>query len=325
MFSLFPAHRPRIGVSVRAHALDLVEIRRRWRKPPLLRRVAARPLPPGLLTPSCAAPNIVDQETFTKELRALLEGVRDRAVAVDLPLASATLGLFGFDTFPPSTTEQDSLLRWRFRQEEHVAANDLHLVSRVFGVGGPHVEGTAVSVLAVAVRQSVLQQYHQAFDTAGLLPVSVGFSTLNLFDFYREVMPQSRECFFAHRTGETLIVLAIHDGRPVFLRTKPVRRSHVDLKAELVKTLQFFDSQFPHETSSGATTSSPFYVVDELAGLHQTPEPMELPSSEVWTPTSNPHWTVAVTRVDWSIVPVATSLPIPAHPPFGALAGVLAS
>ena len=310
---------------MRAHALDLVEIRRRWRRPSLLRRLASRPLPPGLLTPSFAAPNIADQETFAKELRALLEGVRDRTVAVDLPLASAAVALFGFDTFPHATTEQDTLLRWCFRQEEHVTANDLHLVSRVFGAGGPNVEGTAVSVLAVAVRHSVLHQYHQAFETAGFLPVSVGFSTLNFFDFYREVIPQSREIFFAHHTGETLIVLAIQDGRPVFLRTKPVRRSHVDLKAELVKTLQFFDSQFPHETSSGETASSPFYVVDELASLQQIPEPMELPSSEVWTPTSNPYWTVAVTRVDWSTVPMATSLPNPAHPPFGALAGVLAS
>lgn len=325
MHSLFPVHRPRIGVSLRGHALELVEIRRRWRRPPRLHRLASRPLAPGLLTPSFTAPNIADQETFTKELRALLEGVRDRAVAVDLPIASAAVALFGFDACPTSTTEQDALLRWRFRQEEHVAANDLLLVSRIFGPGRPAIGTKAVSVLAVAVRDSVLRQYHQAFETAGLLPVSVGFSTLNLFDCYRAIMPQSRELFFAHRTAEALIVLAIQDGRPVFLRTKPVRRSHADMKPELIKTLQYFDSQCPHEAASEETASSPLYIVDELASLPQATDQMNEPSLEVWAPTSNPHWTVTVARVDWSTAPLATSLAVPEHPPFGVLSGVLAS
>lgn len=323
MFSLFPVHRPRIGISVRSHALDLVEVWRRWRQPPLLRRLASRLLPPGLLTLSFAAPNMADQETFANELKALLEGVRDRAVAVDLPLASAALGLFAFDTFPTATTEQDALLRWRFRQEEHIAANDLHLVSRVFGSNNSNIGAKAVSVLALAMRRSVLHQYHQAFEIAGLLPVSVGFSTLNLFDFYRTIMPHSRELFFAHHTNEALTVLAVLEGRPVFLRTKPVRRSHADLRSELIKTLQFFDSQFPHK--QGETISSPLYVVDEQASLQQPSRQITEPGAEAWMPTGNPHWTVAVTRVDWSTMPVATSLPVSTHLPYGALAGVLAS
>ena len=325
MFSLFPVHRPRIGVSLRGHALDLVEVRRRWRRPPLLRRLVSRPLPPGLLTPSFNALNIADQATFTKELRALLEGVGDRTVAVDLPLASAALGLFTFDTFPTSAAEQEALLLWRFRQDEHVVGNDLSIVSRAFGPGTPNGGTKAVSVLAVALRDSVLRQYHQAFETAGLLPVSVGFSTLNLFDFYRASMPQGREFFFAHRTAEALIVLATQDGRPVFLRTKPLRASTADLKLELIKTLQFFDSQFPHEAATGETASSPLYIVDELANLQPAHEQMTKPSVDVWTPTNNPHWTVAVTCADWSAAPIATSLSVPAHPPFGALAVVLAS
>jgi len=323
MFSLFPVHRPKIGISVHTRALDLVEVRRRWRQPSLLRRLASQPLPPGLLTPSFTALNITDQEVFKKELQALLIGMRDRTVAIDLPLPSAALGLFMFDTFPTAPAEQDALLRWRFRQEEHVTTNDLHLASRVFGAGKLNGGSQAVSVLAVAVRECVLRQYHQAFESAGLLPVSVGFSTLNLFDFYWPSMPQSRECFFAHRTAEALRLIAIDDGRPVLLRVKPAGRSPIDLKAELIKTLQFFDSRFPHAPVTEGSCSSPLFIVDELDGSRQTGEQTNVLSPEVWTPTGNPHWTITVTYVNWLTVPKAKGIATPLYPPFGALAGAL--
>ena len=322
MFSLFPVHRPRIGISVRARALDLVEIRHRWGRLPLVRRLRSRPLPPGLLTPSCTMPNVSDHETCVRELQALLEGVRERMVAIDLPIASGTLGLFHFETFLKSRVEQDALLRWRFRQEEHVVANDLHVVSQVFESCEQGNPATSVSVLAVAIRQSVVDQYHRVCEAAGLLPVSMGFSTLHLIDLYRRVMPATSEAFFAHRTAEALLVLAFRNGRPVFLRVKPLRRANVELKSELISTLQFFDSQFPHRSTSSGAACSPLYLVDEGSPSAKVGTSA---SPEVWTPTETPDWTVEVTRVNWSTAPIASTLSVTEPPPFGALAGVLTS
>lgn len=322
MLSLFPVHRPRIGVSFRTHGLDLVEIQHRWGRPPLVRRIRSRPLPPGLLTPSCTTPNVSDHETCVRELLALYEGVRDRTVAIDLPIACGTLGLFYFETFPQSRAEQDVLLRWRFRQEEHVVPNDVHVVSQVFESRGQGSPTTSVSVLAVAIRQSVLDQYHRICDAAGLLPVSMGFSTLHFIELYRRVMPATSEVFFAHRTADAVLVLGFQRSCPVLLRVKPLRRANVDLKSELISTLQFFDSQFPHGTTSSEATCSPLYIVDEGASSAKVGSP-SLP--EVWTPTDNPDWTVEVTRVQWSTAPMASTLSVTEPPPFGALAGVLAS
>jgi len=62
--------------------------------------LAARPLLTGLLTPSAASPNISDPAALATELAALLAGRRDRAVAIDLPIACGTLVLTHFETFP---------------------------------------------------------------------------------------------------------------------------------------------------------------------------------------------------------------------------------
>ena len=322
MFSLFPVHRPRIGLSLRAHALDLVEVQRRWRRPPLVRRLVSRPLPPGLLTPSCTTLNVSDHEACVRELQALLEGVRDRTAAIDLPIACGTLGLFHFETLPQSRAEQDAMLRWRFRQEEHMVANDLIVISQIFESRGQGSSATSVSVLAVAIRQSIVDQYHRVCEAAGLLPVSMGFSTLHLVDLYRRVMPVRSEAFFAHRTADALLVLGFQNSRPVFLRAKPLRRANVELKSELIGTLQFFESQFQYRATSSEAVSSPLYIVDEGApsaklGIPAVPE--------VWTPTANTDRRVEVTRVNWSTAPIANTLSVTAPPPFGALAGVLAS
>lgn len=320
MFSLFPAHRPRIGVSVRAHALDLVEVRRRWGRPPVVRRVLSRPLPDGLVTPSATAPNLNDPDAFAKELNALCEPVRDRAVAVDLPMACGTLGLFHFETFPTSPAEQDALLRWRYRQDEHLVGTDLRVVFRVFRTTVPGAGSAAIAVLAVAIKRSVVDQYYQVCEATGLLPVSMGFSTLHLIDLYRSVMPKSDESFFAHRTAETLIVVGFREGRPALLRVKPLRRADIQLQMELLRTLRYCDGEFPH--AAAETVDSPLYLVEE--GVAPLPAALNLDSA-VWTPTENPCWTVTITRAQWSTAPIAGRVPAPERPPFGALAGVLAS
>jgi hypothetical protein len=321
MFSLFPVHRPRIGVSIRARALDLVEVRRRWGRPPIVRRFITRPLPDGLVAPSATALNITDGEAFAKELNALCEPVRDRTVAVDLPMACGTLGLFHFETFPPSPAEQDALLRWRFRQSEHLGATDLHVVSRSFRSSPPSTGPGPVAVLAVAIKQGVLAQYREACEAADLLPVSMGFSTLHLIDFYRPTMPKSDESFFAHRTAEALIVLAFRQGQPAFLRVKPLRRTDVDLERELLLTLRCFDSEFPH--AAAETVTAPLYIVEERVA--PLPAAQMASPPEVWTPTENSAWTITVTRAHWNTAPVVTRVPAPEHLPFGALAGVVAS
>lgn len=319
MFSLFPIHRPRLGISIRAHALDLVEVRRGWGRAPTVTRVATRPLPAGLLTPNATIPNISDPATVAKELVALLDGVRDRAVAIDLPMACGTLALHHFERFPAVRTEQEALIRWRLRQEEHLTAPDLALLWQVFDStesGNP-----AVSVLSVAIKPSLLAQYHQVCEAAGLIPVSMGWSTFHLLELARLTLSTlSEDVYVAHRTAEALIVLGFRHGCPVCLRVKPWRRAAGDLHSELLQTLRYFAQQGPPSKWTTARTT-PLYVVDETAS-DTTADSLESPP-ETWRVQD--QWTVSVSRADWATAPIAQTVSHPDQLPFGALAGVLAA
>lgn len=315
--SLFPIHRPRVGISVRAHGLDLVKIRRRWGRQPLVQRVVSRPLPPGLLTPSAASLNIVDEAAFVAELRGLLAGIRERTLAVDVPMAAGTLGLFHFEAVPASVAEQEALLRWRLRQEEHVAANDLQVVFRLFRAQ----DGRGVSILAFAIRRSVLEQYHRVCEATGVLPASMGCSTLHLMEWYRRVMPDRSEQFFAHRMPEALAVCALRQGRPLFLRVRPWRAT-LDLRAELLTTLRYFETQHSIRPNADVDPSA-LYVFDESGAYDAAAGSTQQPS-EVWTPSEHAPWKVDVTWAGWATVPIGSRVPEPMAPSLGALASVCA-
>lgn len=319
MFSLFPVHRPRLGISVRSHALDLVEVRRGWGRAPMVTRLLSRPLPAGLVVPSATQPNVSDPAALATELAALLKGVRDRAVAIDLPMACGTLALHHFDTVPSVRTEQEALLRWRLRQEEHLTAPDLTLLWQVFGSAASG--RAAVSVLSVAIKQSILAQYHRACEDAALIPVSMGLSTFHIMELARAVLSgPHEELYVAHRTVEALTVLAFRQGRPACLRVKPFRRGTVDLSRELLHTLRYFAQEHPALTGAEPRTT-PCYVVDEVAS---ETEPQSEDSSESWT-TVQENWTVSVHRAGWATGSMTGIVPRPEQPPFGALAAVLAA
>jgi len=316
MFSFFPIHRPRFGISFRAQALDLVEVRRRWNRVPTVTRLASRSLPAGLLVPSAAAPNMADPAAVAKELDALLHGVRDRAVAVDLPMACGTPALCHFETFPHARAEQEALLRWRLRQDEHLTTPDLMLRWHMFPAADP--PSTGVSVLVVAIRKIILDQYHQVCETAHLIPVSMGFSTFHLLNLARSAFPTADEVYVAHRTAEALIVLAFRQGRPVGLRVKPTRRMNVELKSELFQTLRYFTQDDLHQDGDPARTT-PLHLVEEGAPTAAHDQP------EVWTVSEQPLWVVPVLRANWATALIESTVAVPDRVSFGALACVLAA
>jgi hypothetical protein len=261
-----------------------------------------------------------DPAAVAQEVEALLEGVRDRTVAVDLPMACGTPVLLHFETFPTSQTEQEALLRWRLRQEEHLTAPDLTL--RWHCVSEENPSSTAVSVIVVAIRHSILDQYYQVCEAAHLLPVAMGWSTFHLLDLARSAFPNEPHLYVAHRTAEALIVLALQQGRPVRLRVKPIRRTSADVETEVLQTLKYF-AQADSPGKADVTRTTPLYLVDE--GLPREECLSSHDVTEVWTMSDHLNWTVCVTRARWATAPIVSAVAAPDPPPLGALAAVLAA
>ena len=109
--SLFlPIHRPRLGLSVTERGLALVELRRGWHKPGIV-RVTEQALPQGVLTLSASEPNVKDREALVKTLRTVVATSSERTLAVCLPDRICHLAIFPFDTVPSRTQELDAIDR----------------------------------------------------------------------------------------------------------------------------------------------------------------------------------------------------------------------
>ncbi|MGH7208683.1 MAG: hypothetical protein ACREIL_04785, partial [Nitrospiraceae bacterium] len=259
--TLLPLTRPRLGLSIGAHTLSLVEITRDWRRAwqgSGLRSCRVRELPDGLVRPSASDPNISDVGALVEQVRALLGGRRRHweisPVALSLPDLCGRVALFEFDAWPQKPAEGEALLRWRFQKELNVPA-DARLAYRVYPSGaGSRSNGAARSlhVLAGVVSAKVLEQYEQVCEEAGLFPLNVNLSSLALFDLCRPAMlrstdgkesPVPHEVFFLSVADGGYSFFALRDGNPVFLRMKPYRDGVTG--DEVVSTIQFYDESQP--------------------------------------------------------------------------------
>jgi hypothetical protein len=257
---LFPFMRPSLGLSIGAGTLGLVEVRRGWRELSL-QRCTERTLPAGLLRLSASDANVTDVSALAKEFSALLDGqgivTRPVPITLSLPDLCARVALFEFDSVPSKPSEMEALIRWRFQKDLNMPVADARLTYQLFQPMSAHAPtGGPIRILAVAIRATVIEPYERACELAGLIPVSVGLTSLQLFGLCRSVMETAlnttEECFYLYVGEGSFAFIAIRAGVPVFLRIKPLRNGGTNGNAlphvsavddELLATLHFFMEQ----------------------------------------------------------------------------------
>ncbi|MCZ6780690.1 MAG: hypothetical protein O7C73_03480 [Nitrospirae bacterium] len=293
MMALFPIRHPRLGLSIDARTITLAEVRRDWRRgwtSLALRRSSERELPPGLIRPSATEPNVSDVSALAAELRAL-RGSRRTApgsvsAALSLPDLCARVGLLDFEHVPEKQAERDALVRWRFQKEFNTSLQDRRFAYRIFRVEegqNGRANGADViraRVLAVAIRGEIIDQYEQACEQAGLVPVNVGLGGLRLFDLYRHTLSPVDELFFLHLGESGFSFFALRHGCPAFLRVKPLRNgtfaattsssTSSSLSNEVLATLQFYTDLHPRPPQGSSGTSDPLRPL-YIVGNHELP------------------------------------------------------
>jgi hypothetical protein len=186
------------------------------------------------------------------------------AVALSLPDDLALMGVFPFDKLPNDPQEREALLRWRLLQDARAATRVGRVVYRLFPA-----EGT-VHVLVAAVEQSTMAQFEGVCEAASLLPVSVGFESLQLFDACRSVMKGAQEYVFAHLNGEVMTVIAVRRHAPVFLRKRRVKGDLQQCREELLGTMQYIEDQLS-QMSRVRAQAIPLYLLQTgQAAIGQT-------------------------------------------------------
>ncbi len=288
--TLFPIQRPRLGLSIDARTLSVLEVQRDWRRGWRDIHVGLcgeRALPAGLVNLSATELNVSDVAALAGEIRTLRGSPRNASrvasVALSLPDLCARLALFEFEVWPNKAAECDALLRWRFQKDLGMPATGARLSFRVFPpTPGSAAEGARKThrVLAAAIQGRIIEQYEQVCEVAGLIPVSLGVSSLRLFDLCRPVMAAApggvqrdspapgqapgtdpSEFFFLHVAQAGFSFFALQHDSPVFHRIKPLRDGHTNLADELRATIQFYDEVRPAARNGCPVLPRPLFIV----------------------------------------------------------------
>lgn len=281
--SLLPIRRPALGLAFSSRSATLVELAGRggawrWAK---VRRLSERQIPAGLLQPSEAATNVTDRPALARELAELVKPFRGHPVAVSLPDQAAHFALYELESLPKQQAECEALLRWRLREDLNLPRGELQLAYRTFRQrGAAEPSGTRALALTVALRRDVAAQYEALCEDLGLLPVSIGLSSLDVFDLCRGLMAKAREIFFGHHSVDGLTFLALQQGVPAFVRMKSRRGAGLRLQDELLSTLQFYHDHTPSAGGQAARADPTLWLVDSVGGasdIEEVGEPREEP------------------------------------------------
>lgn len=199
-------------------------------------RCVISPLPDGVVKPSPADHNLSDLSTLERRIRAIagpgpevrmaghaLLSDLPRPIVLLLPDAAVRAVVLHLDQLPAKREERDALIRWRLGQEQLFPLGGAKVVSQVFHAL-PGSESRTHTVLAVAIQESVLDQYEALCESAALIPLEVGMTSLRLFELWRRVSGgsdwQRRDFLWANLSDRALTTMVFQRGRLLFYRCK---------------------------------------------------------------------------------------------------------
>ncbi len=225
--------RPRSCLKLGPQAAVWAEVQGLWGR--RTHRSAVRPLPMGLIKPSPVDPNISDMAALKDHLEALIRPQSSqpawrRLPLPDLPRPTCLLlpdlcvraAIIRLETLPARSEEQLALIRWRAAQEQLLPAAGIRVAFQV--LTGGQVDGPT-TVLAIAIRDAVLRQFESACEGVGLNPLEVDTVTLRLFNGWGLATGwfgryEPADLLWVSVLDSGLTVLILHQGAPVYFRTK---------------------------------------------------------------------------------------------------------
>lgn len=275
---LFPVRRASIGLSLTAQAITAVELAPRlW---PLRRRrvrtLKRQDLADKLIRPSTDENNISEVSALARNLTSLVGPRPGTSVALSLPNQCAQITLLDFDVLPEHPSEREALIRWRLEKDLPLSAADCRVAYRVFGPFGndTNPDGPKHRMLVATIRNSVLAQYEQACEQAGLLPVEVGLQGLQLFDLTRGMVRREDEWFFASVLDEQFFFVAIRHATPFLLRSKSIPNDFSCQQLELMASVQYYDELCAAMGATPQTSPRSLYLLQD--DLEQSAEGKDL-------------------------------------------------
>lgn len=298
MMSVFPYQRPQYGLSLSSQSVCLLKRPQTWlRKYPLLHDSHEHSLPFGVLHPTYQSGNIIDISQLAQELVQIRDSLETTTIALTLPDLCAQIDIFELETFPQKLAEQQAFLQWRFQESSPIPLGEQiivfqHLLSSHLRQRGNKNASTSHRILAASIRKDILLEYEEVCDKAGLVPIKIGLSAIELFNFCQASFQWDKECFFACLGRDSFVFFAFQDGTLSFLRIKTMNHNPSTLAQEILRTLQIYDDSHPHVDIEKESFISPLYYLSDLDiewDTLLTPESQGEEPTVVF-PTENKFW-----------------------------------
>ena len=162
--SLFSAQPPSAAIEIAAGRVSVAEIGSGGGGL-IVSAFASEPLPEGAVTPSLTGTNIADAEPVAAALRRACDraGIRPpKRAALVIPDSAARVSLLTFEELPQKAAEIDQLVRWQIKKATPFPLEDAQVTHVV-----THQEPGATTLVAMAARRDVINQYEQAVAAIG--------------------------------------------------------------------------------------------------------------------------------------------------------------
>lgn len=234
-----------IGLEISSGGVGGVLLRRD-KGAPVLEQISFQALAPDVLCLSRKEPHLLNPAAFVQQLKSLRSSLQTTVsrVALSLPDTTGRIILLDVDETWKNREEATEQILWKLKKSLPHETLDLHLDFQVLlkREGGPSL------VLVALVARQIVAQYENLLDESGFEAAWIDLNQVNLIRAYSGEIGYGGTSAFVSWYGDSLGVVMIHEGVPVFWRSKylPVERGDGErIDQELHGSLAAYRKQYP--------------------------------------------------------------------------------
>jgi Tfp pilus assembly PilM family ATPase len=215
--------------------LHAVEIAARWVSAvamemsagrPVVTASAVEPLPPGVVVPGLAHPNIRDVDAVVGAVGRAFDraGGRPTRAGLVIPDAAARVSIIRFDTVPERQQDLDELIKWQVRKGSPFRMED----AQFSYVTGAAVGTAGREFIVLLVRRDVVEEYESVCNRLGIHAGLVDIASFNVINAALAAGSEADDWLLVQVTPEDTTLAILRAGNLIFFRNRPAAEGSLE-------------------------------------------------------------------------------------------------
>jgi type IV pilus assembly protein PilM len=215
--------------------LHAVEIAARWVSAvamevsagrPVVTASAVEPMPPGVVVPGLAYPNIRDVDAVVGAVGRAFDrtGGRPSRVGLVIPDAAARVSIIRFDSVPERQQDLDELIKWQVRKGSPFRMED----AQFSYVAGAAVGTAGREFVVLLVRRDVVEEYESICNRLGIHAGVVDIASFNVINAALAGGSEADDWLLVQVTPEDTTLAILRAGNLIFFRNRPAAEGSLE-------------------------------------------------------------------------------------------------